>query len=101
LLDAKQSKSSEAESLAGKWAAKEALVKAWSQMLVGRPPTFTEESFEMKNIEVVKDFWGRPSIRLNNLDLVELQNCTIRLSISHDHQYAIAQVLLVTSKPSK
>lgn len=52
-----------AASLAARWAAKEAFVKAWSSALRGRPPVVGEQE-AWPAIEVASDRWGRPRIQL-------------------------------------
>ena len=66
---AEERRSHEAEHLAARWAAKEAFVKAWSMAVnavTGRtfPPILTLEKVDWRDIEVVTDRWGRPSVRL-------------------------------------
>ena len=46
---------------AARWAAKEAVIKAWSTSLFASPPVLGEMIHNQ--IEVVSDAWGRPSIR--------------------------------------
>ncbi len=48
-----------------RWAAKEATVKAWSAALTGTAPPIPEEQLDWREIEVVQDHWGRPSILLH------------------------------------
>lgn len=65
------------EFLGGRFAAKEAFLKAWGKGLSGAP---------MKEVEVVLDEDGQPSILF--------QGERHPLSISHDGDYAMAVVLL-------
>ena len=53
-----------ARHLAGRWAVKEAVVKAWSAALYGRPPAIAPDLLRWSEIETVCDAWGRPSVRL-------------------------------------
>lgn len=82
--------------LAGRWAAKEAFVKAWSQALYGTPPVIDLEDFDWSQVEVVPDQWGRVAIHLIG-EVAEQVAATmggatphISLSISHDGDYATA-----------
>ena len=55
----------EAESLAARWAAKEAVIKAWSSTCFGHPEVIDPEYVDLREIEVRTDAWGRPAIRLH------------------------------------
>lgn len=81
-----------ARHLAVRWAAKEAVIKAWSDALHGRPPVLSESVH--RDIEVVCDAWGRPRIRLFGDVGAHLSADQLRVSLSHDGDYAIAYVLL-------
>ena len=89
---------SRTEHLAGRWAAKEAFIKAWSQALYGCPPVVAEENVNWTEIEVIPDAFGRVAINLvGNIgqavdDSIGPVQCS--LSISHDGDYATAIVLL-------
>ncbi len=84
--------------LAGRWAAKEAFIKAWSQALYGRPPVITAEQVDWAEIEVQPDRWGRVALHLRGhvAEAVEqsLGPVHTALSISHDGDYATAVCLL-------
>ena len=74
-------------SLAVRFAAKEALIKA-----VG-----AEVSVKMKDIEVSNDKKGRPSIRVSNqLELFFKDKKIVRchLSLSHEKEFGVASVVL-------
>ncbi|MEP2936683.1 MAG: holo-ACP synthase [Gilvibacter sp.] len=76
-------------SIAGKFAAKEALLKALG---VG----FSKGISRLTEIEVVKDAVGKPSMITYGLvnDIINQKNITnIEVSISHDSDYAIAFVV--------
>lgn len=73
-----QNKPNPAQHYAGRFAAKEALIKAYGKPLV------------LKEIEIDKG----PRIRLAGSANKTLKNHKIFLSISHDHEYAVAQVIL-------
>ncbi|QPK78824.1 holo-ACP synthase [Corynebacterium lizhenjunii] len=87
-----------AEHLAGRWAAKEAFIKAWSQALYGRPPVLAPDAVPWAQIEVQADAWGRVALVLHG----EVERAvggsigkhSTALSISHDGDYATATVLL-------
>lgn len=76
-------------SLAGRWAAKEAYIKAWSQSIYGAPPPIARDSVNFAEIEVVPDAFGRVAIALRGL-LARVGPSAVSLSLSHDGEYAIA-----------
>mgnify|MGYP000862796210 CR=1 FL=1 len=99
--------STEAEHLAARWAAKEAFVKAWSMAVnavTGRtfPPILTLEKVDWRDIEVVTDRWGRPSVRLGGT-IAEAVEASLGegarstglwpVSLTHDGDWAAAIVL--------
>lgn len=69
-----------AESIAGRWAAKEAILKA-----VGRKVPWL-------HIEITADEHGKPTARF--IEEPELAKYRLHLSISHDHGMAIAFAIL-------
>lgn len=87
-----------AEHLAGRWAAKEAFIKAWSQGLFGRPPVMDEQDVDWSAIEVVADRWGRVAYDIApalGAEVVQsLGQFTTALSISHDGDYASATCIM-------
>lgn len=87
-----------ARHLAGRWAAKEAFIKAWSQSLFGRPAPISRDHLNWREIEVVPDAYGRVSLRLHGEVSCHFhegeQQLGPSLSISHDGDYAIAIVRL-------
>lgn len=93
LNDAKSSANMHA-SLAGKWAAKEAFIKAWSSLLIGNPPRVLRDEVNFAEIEVRKDLWGRPLISLHGSVAKTFKQDadinSVEISISHDGDYAIA-----------
>ena len=107
---AEESHSHEAEHLAARWAAKEAFIKAWStavNALTGRalPPILALEKVGWRDIEVVTDRWGRPSLRLEGAiaDAVEAslgegadRSGLWPVSLTHDGGWAAAVVLALT-----
>jgi holo-[acyl-carrier protein] synthase len=82
----------EAEHWAARWAAKEAVVKAWSAWQHGLPPVMGEHA--LAQIETLADAWGRPRIVLHAEVARWLADCTVHLSMSHDGDHAIAYVVL-------
>ena len=104
--------SSPAQHLAARWAAKESFIKAWSQAHVLRArsrgtsasPAILAEDVDWREIEVVTDRWGRPSLRLSGTvahaverslgEEVSTPGCW-PVSMSHDGDYAAAIVLHV------
>jgi holo-[acyl-carrier protein] synthase len=81
--------------LAGRFAAKEAFIKAWSGANWGRSPA--RQQVDMKEIEVVSDNMGRPRMKLHG-DVFQavsrLGEYRVHLSMSHDGGYASAVVLI-------
>lgn len=101
--------------LAGRWAAKEAFIKAWSQALYGRPPALADVPPGIfRSLDVRPDAWGRvavvPDAELDAAIRASLREVlappattgqgsadvsyTTSLSISHDGDYATASVML-------
>lgn len=83
-----------AEHLAGRWAAKEAFIKAWSQSIYGLPPVIEPDRVNFAEIEVVADRYGRPAISLSGA-VGAVAPASQSLSISHDGDYAIATCLVM------
>lgn len=90
--DARDRADDPAHHLASRWAAKEAVIKAWSASLFGRPPV-TEENIHV-DIEVVCDAWHRPSIRVHRQVAVLTRGAGFQVSLSHDGDYATAYALM-------
>ena len=104
--------SSPAQHLAARWAAKESFIKAWSQAHIlcaksrgtSTSPVILTEDVDWREIEVVTDRWGRPSLRLSGTvahavehslgEEVSTPGCW-PVSLSHDGDYAAAIVLHV------
>ena len=88
-----------ARHLAARWAAKEAVVKAWSAALYGEPPPIAPDLLRWSEIETVCDNWGRPSVRLGG-EVARQVAATVgegarwNVSLSHDGGSAIAFVVL-------
>lgn len=83
-----------AEHLAGRWAAKEAFVKAWSQSIYGLAPVIEPDHVNFAEIEVVADRFGRVAIQLSG-KVATVAPQAQSLSISHDGDYAVATCLVV------
>lgn len=89
--------------LAARFAAKEALVKAWSGARLGRPPALA--AVDVREIEVRLDPWGRPSLHLHGavrralLDLgANGAPPVAHVSLSHDGGVATAVVVLTRTE---
>lgn len=93
--DAQSRSSDSARHFAARWAAKEAVVKAWSASMYGQAPVMAEGIHHL--IELVTDAWGRPRIRLHGEVAKRLAGHTFEVSVSHDGDYAIAYVVLHSS----
>jgi holo-[acyl-carrier protein] synthase len=85
--------------LAGRFAAKEALVKAWSSARRGSPPVLA--AIDLREIEVVDDGFGRPALRLHGAVAAAVRALSgdgaepaLHLSISHDGPVAAAVVVV-------
>jgi holo-[acyl-carrier protein] synthase len=82
--DAADKSSSAARHLAARWAAKEAVIKAWSGSRFAKRPALPEGIH--RDIEVVTDMWGRPREHLRDV--------TIHLSLTHEADTAAAVAVL-------
>ena len=87
-----------ARSFAVRWAAKEAVLKAWASSRFARSPQVGDNPYLL--IEVVNDAWGRPSIKLHGLALDFLPRVKVHLSLTHDGDTAAAVVILEDPGPS-
>lgn len=90
-----RSASAEAQSLAARWAAKEAVLKAWSSTRYGGPEVIDPASVDLREIEVVNDAWGRPAVRLRGAVAAGLQGHQVLLSLSHDPDADVAIAFVV------
>lgn len=75
--------------LAGRFAAKEALIKALGYSLSERPP--------YAELEILNDATGRPECRLPEYVLQKLGSVRCLISITHEKHYAAA-VAIITEK---
>lgn len=89
---ASRSSGDPARHLAARFAAKEAFVKAWSGGFFGAAPRV--ERVDLRHVEVISDAWGRPALRIAPPLAERVGPVRIHLSMSHDGDYAIAQVVL-------
>lgn len=85
----------EAESLAARWAAKEAVVKAWSSTCFGHPEVIDPAYVDLREIEVRSDAWGRPSIRLHGAIGEAMAGFEAKVSLSHDPAAGVAIAFVV------
>ena len=90
--DASDKSSSAARHLAARWAAKEAVIKAWSGSRFSQRPVLREDIH--RDIEVVTDMWGRPRVRLTGDIAKHLAGVTIHVSLTHDADTAAAVAIL-------
>ena len=82
-----KSKSSPEQSLAARFAAKEAILKA-----IG---TGLSQGIRWTSMEIVNDKNGRPSVKLGKRIKDKIKNKKILISMSHTKEYAVAQAILV------
>ncbi|WP_040510612.1 holo-ACP synthase AcpS [Gordonia soli] len=90
--DAASGTGDEARHLAARWAAKEAVIKAWSVSRFSRSPLLP--LIRHSDIEVVTDTWGRPAIRLGGEIGTHLQDTRVHVSLTHDGDTAAAVAIL-------
>jgi holo-[acyl-carrier protein] synthase len=86
---------SETESLAARWAAKEAVIKAWSSTRFGRPEVIDPEQVDLREIEVRTDAWGRPAIRLHGNVADSMADYIALVSLTHDEAADVAAAFVV------
>ncbi|GAB04886.1 holo-ACP synthase [Gordonia amarae] len=84
--------------LAARWAAKEAVIKAWSVSRYGRKPLLP--LIRHSDIEVVTDNWGRPAIRLGGEIADLLRDTVVHVSLTHDGDTAAAVAILESAPPA-
>ena len=92
---ARSGSGSEAESLAARWAAKEAVIKAWSSTCFGNPEVIDPEHVDLREIEVRVDTWGRPAIRLHGEIARSMGDYTVLVSLTHDESADVAAAYVV------
>lgn len=85
-------------SLAARWAAKEAVFKAFSSGFYGLRPA--EKEIGAREVEVISDAWGRPAVRVHGRIAEELgDRVKIMISLTHDGDTAAA-VAVIDADPS-
>lgn len=89
---------SEAQHLAARWAAKEAVLKAWSSTVYGSPDVIAPAAVDLREIEVRGDAWGRPAIRLHGAVAEVLAGHTVLVSLSHDLEADLATAYVVVQR---
>jgi holo-[acyl-carrier protein] synthase len=92
--DAADKRSLAARHLAARWAAKEAVIKAWSGSRFAQRPMLTEAIY--RDIEVITDMWGRPKVRLTGAIADHLADVVIHVSLTHEGDTAAAVAILET-----
>ena len=85
----------EAQSLAARWAAKEAVIKAWSSTRYGQPDVIEPDDVDLSEIEVRSDAWGRPAIRLHGAIGEAMAAYDVLVSLSHDPAADVATAFVV------
>ncbi len=98
---AQRGEGGEAQSLAARWAAKEAVLKAWSSTRFGQAEVIDPEHVDLREIEVRTDAWGRPAIRLHGAVAHAMAGYAVLVSLSHDPaaDIAVAFVVLQRAEP--
>lgn len=90
--DAESRTGDPARHLAVRWAAREAVIKAWSASRFAQSPVLPETA--INDVEIVSDNWGRPKVRLHG-DLAKyLSHVKIHISLTHDGDTAAAVAIL-------
>jgi len=79
-----EQRSDQTEFLAGRFAAKEALIKALGGLLEQRPP--------YNEIQILPDQSGQPVVRFTS-GSAALEGYSFQVSISHEKNYAVAMAL--------
>ena len=82
-IEVAQKSSHMAQTLAGYWCAKEAVVKAFGPVL----------GLDIREVEIFKDSSGYPKVRVHN-QKIDLLSFSLSISISHTKNYATATALL-------
>lgn len=90
--DAADKSSLAARHLAARWAAKEAVIKAWSGSRFAQRPVLPEGIH--RDIEVITDMWGRPKVRLTGAISEHLADLVIHVSLTHEGDTAAAVAIL-------
>lgn len=96
----KESDRGEAASLAGKWCAKEAALKALCNLFPDRPIASSSQAAPLKEIVVGKSKSGAPHIELTGSLAKEAGQVTFKASITHVHNMSTATVIATNTKES-
>lgn len=103
--DSSKNQAQRAHSLAARWAAKEAFIKAWSQMYHSRPPVIEPDQVDWQEVELVVDRWRRPALRFHGKIAHALaeggSQTRWQVSLSHDGDYALAAVMALYESPPR
>ena len=89
------SKTDRDASLAARWAAKEAYVKAWGSARFGRPPAL--DAIDFRQLEVLADAYSRPTLAVSSQLAAAGAPAVVSVSLSHDGDYATATCLVATA----
>lgn len=76
--------------LAGRFAAKEAVVKALGEYLTDRPP--------LNSLQILNDQAGRPSVTIPDEIRSKLGGARILVSLSHETNYAVGMAIISEKK---
>lgn len=77
--------------LAGRFACKEAVIKALGKYLEDRPP--------FNQIQIINDSTGQPHLSFPDALRARLAGLDILVSISHDRKYAVAMAVITEKNP--
>lgn len=90
--DCASKSSNSARHYAARWAAKEAVFKAWSVSRFSRPRVLSTMAYD--EIEVVTDHMGRPSIKVTGEVAQYLEGAIFHISLTHEGDMAGAIVII-------
>ena len=82
-------------SLAARWAAKEAYIKAWGSSCFGQAPAL--EAIDFRQLEVLIDAHSRPTLAVSSQLAAAGAPAVASVSLSHDGDYATATCLVATA----
>lgn len=85
-----QKRNDKAQFLAGRFAAKEAVIKGLGIYLQDRPP--------YKELQIIKDSSGQPLLQMSDSLKEKLKNVNCLISITHEQNYAAAVAVFVEEK---
>ncbi|MCF8604115.1 holo-ACP synthase [Gordonia sp. HY442] len=81
-----------ARNLAARWAAREAVIKAWSSSRFGLAPLLPDTA--VNQVEIQSDSFGRPRVRLHGDLANAIGHLKIHVSLTHDGDMAGAVAIL-------